>query len=373
MDKPDNNDKETEVWLNISTRTVVRTILLIVFAYVLFIAARKSTHALTLIFIAFFLALALNAPVRMLSKLYPGKKRDSRTLGTLLAFLIVIIVLGGFIALVTPSLVRNTHSFISDIPHLVQELRDKHSAINKLVSKYHLTNQENTITAQITSRLHDIAGGAVSSITKLAKSAVSMIIILVLTFMMLIEGPHWVNTIHNIVPAEHSKRVKRLTDDMYKVIRGYVNGQVLLAALAAVLIMPPVLIFHLANPLALMVVIFLAALIPLIGHWIGATIVTLVAFSHSPWAALFILAYYILYINIENYIIQPKLQANTTNLSPLLVFLALVIGVSFGGLLGGLVAIPVMGCIRVAVVDYLKTRGKLQTVDPTDQPKEGTI
>jgi predicted PurR-regulated permease PerM len=122
-----------------------------------------------------------------------------------------------------------------------------------------------------------------------------------------------------------------------------------------------------------MVIIFLAALVPLIGHWIGATIISLVALSHSPWAALFILAYYILYINIENYIIQPKLQANTTNLSPLLVFVAVVVGVSFGGLLGGLVAIPTMGCIRVVVVDYLHTRGEIKSVKATDQPKEGTI
>ena len=372
MATPNNKDEETEVWLNISTRTVVRTILLIVLAYILFIAARKSTHALVLIFTAFFLALALNAPVHFLSKLYPGKKRDSRTLGTLLAFLIVVIVLGGFIALVTPTLVRNTHSFINDVPHLIQEARDKHSAINRLVTKYNLQSQENTISNQITSRLHDLAGGAVSSITQLAKSLVSVVIILVLTFMMLVEGPRWINTVHNIVPAGRRKRLKSLTDDMYKVIRGYVNGQVLLAALAAVLIMPPVLVFHLANPLSLMVIIFLAALIPLIGHWIGATIISLVALSHSPWAALFILVYYILYINIENYIIQPKLQANTTNLSPLLVFLALVIGVSFGGLLGGLVAIPVMGCLRVLVVDYLHTQGELETDDATDPPKVET-
>ncbi len=373
MATPQNKDQETEVWLNISTRTVVRTILLIVGAFLLFLAARKSAHALVLIFTAFFLALALNAPVHWLSKAYPGKKRDSRTLGTLLAFLIVVVVLGGFIALVTPSLIRNTHSFILDVPHLIQEARDKHSAINTFVDRYHLQSQENTISNQITSRLHDLAGGAVSSITQLAKSLVSVIIILVLTFMMLVEGPHWVTTVHNIVPSKQSKRLKSLSDDMYKVIRGYVNGQVILAVLAAILIMPPVLVFHLANPLALMVIIFLAALIPLIGHWIGATIISLVALSHSPWAALFILAYYILYINIENYIIQPKLQANTTNLSPLLVFIAVVIGVSFGGLLGGLVAIPVMGCIRVLVVDFLHTRGELKRVDATDQPKEGTI
>jgi predicted PurR-regulated permease PerM len=372
MEIPENKDHETEVWLNISARTVVRTILIIVVAYILFIAARKSTHALVLIFTAFFLALALNAPVHWLSKLYPGKKRDSRTLGTLLAFLIIVIVLGGFIALITPSIVRNTHSFINDIPHLIQEARDKHTAINRLITRYNLQGEANTLSTQLTSRLHNIAGGAVSSITQLAKSLVSVIIILVLTFMMLIEGPHWVTTLHNIAPASRSKRLKSITDDMYKVIRGYVNGQVILAAIAAVLIMPPVLIFHLANPLAIMVIIFLAALVPLIGHWIGATIISLVALSRSPWDALFMLAYYILYINIENYIIQPKLQANTTNLSPLLVFLALVIGVSFGGLLGGLVAIPVMGCLRVVVVDYLHTRGEITNVSATDQPKAET-
>lgn len=372
MQLPKNTDNETEVWLNISMRTVIRTILVIIVAYILFIAVRRSTHALVLIFTAFFLALALNAPVHWLSQLYPGKKRSSRTLGTLLAFLIVVIVIGGFIALVTPSIVRNTHSFINDIPHLLQDVRAKHSAINRIIVKYNLQGQENTIATQITSRLHNFAGGAVSSLAQLAKSIVSVIVILVLTFMMLIEGPHWVTTLHNVVPASRSKRLKNLTDDMYKVIRGYVNGQVLLALLAAVLIMPPVLILHLSNPLALMVIIFLAALIPLIGHWIGATIITLVALSHSPWAALFMLLYYILYINIENYIIQPKLQANTTNLSPLLVFLALVIGVSFGGLLGGLVAIPAMGCLRVLVVDYLHTRGEIENVDSTDGPKAET-
>jgi len=372
MELQKKKDEETEVWLNISTRTVIRTILLIVASYILFMAVKKSTHALVLIATALFLALALNAPVLWLSRLYPGKKRDNRTLGTLLAFSIVVVVLGGFIALVTPSIVRNTQSFINDVPHLIQEARDKNSTINRLVARYNLQGQESALTNQITSRVHNIAGGAVSTVTQLAKSMVSVIIILVLTFMMLVEGPYWVSTVHNLVPNKRSARLKSLTDDMYKVIRGYVNGQVILAAIAAVLIMPAVLILHLSNPLALMVIIFLAALIPLIGHWIGATIITIVALFHSPWAALIILSYYVFYINVEGYVIQPKLQANTTNLSPLLVFLAVVIGVNFGGLLGGLVAIPAMGCLRVIVVDYLHTRGDLRKVDATNQPIEET-
>jgi predicted PurR-regulated permease PerM len=89
---------------------------------------------------------------------------------------------------------------------------------------------------------------------------------------------------------------------------------------------------------------------------LGAIIVTLVALTYSPVSAIIILGYYILYQQIENYVLQPRIQANTTEMSPLLVFMAVVIGVSFSGLLGGLVAIPIMGCIRVAILYWLERR-----------------
>jgi predicted PurR-regulated permease PerM len=157
---------------------------------------------------------------------------------------------------------------------------------------------------------------------------------------------------------------------MYKVICGYVNGQVLLAAIAALLITPALFVLHISYPLALMVVIFVCGLIPLFGHTIGAIIITIVALFHSPWSALIILAYYILYMQIENYLIQPHIQSNTTNLSPLLVFMAVVIGVEFDGLFGGLVAIPIMGCLRVFVIDYLHSRGKLEDTGYIQEIKE---
>ncbi len=97
----------------------------------------------------------------------------------------------------------------------------------------------------------------------------------------------------------------------------------------------------------------------MVGHTIGAIIVTIVGLFHAPSAGIIILIYYVIYQQIENYYIQPKLQANTTNLSPLLVFLALVVGVSFDGLLGGLIAIPVAACLRILVVDFLQSKNIL--------------
>jgi len=135
-----------------------------------------------------------------------------------------------------------------------------------------------------------------------------------------------------------------------------VNGQVVLAAIASCMLLPALIILHISYPAALVVVVFICGLIPLIGHTIGAVIVTTVALFHSPLTAAIVLAYYILYQQIENYIIQPRIQANSTNMSPLLVFSAVIVGVNFGGLFGGLVAIPVMGCIRIALLDYLHTK-----------------
>ena len=97
----------------------------------------------------------------------------------------------------------------------------------------------------------------------------------------------------------------------------------------------------------------------MIGHTIGAIIVTLVALTESPLAALIILSYYIFYQQVENYAVQPRIQANTTDMSPLLVFIAVVIGVSFSGIIGGLVAIPVAGCLRVALLYWLERTDRL--------------
>jgi predicted PurR-regulated permease PerM len=106
----------------------------------------------------------------------------------------------------------------------------------------------------------------------------------------------------------------------------------------------------------LMVIVFICGLIPMVGHTIGAIIVTLVALFTSPWAAVIIMGYYFLYQQIENYLIQPRVQANSTNMPPLLVFISVIIGVNFGGIFGGLVAIPIAGCLRIAAMDYLRTK-----------------
>src|SRR5882757_2047303 len=87
-----------QIEVTVSNRTVIRVLLLVVAAMVFIVAIRKANHALLLIFTAFFLALALNGPVHWLAQRLPGKRRVSRSLATIISFLIVIVLLGGFLA-----------------------------------------------------------------------------------------------------------------------------------------------------------------------------------------------------------------------------------------------------------------------------------
>jgi len=355
------SEEVPEVALTVSYQTFFRLTLLVIATITVLAAIHKASHALLLIFAAFFLALALNAPVYWLSRQLPGKRRGSRSLATTLSFLIVIIFLGGFLAGIVPPLVRQTNSLIHVAPSLVRDLRSQDSPTGKFIRKYHLEKQIGNFSNQLSARLKNAGGAAFSTLQKIGSSIFSLVTVLVLTFMMLVEGPRWLAFARDVIPDRHHAVADRLARDMYRVIRGFVNGQVTLAALAAVLIMPAVLLLHIGYPAALMVVIFVCGLIPMIGHTIGAIIITIVALFHSTSAAIIILAYYILYQQLENYLIQPRIQANSTNMSPLLVFMSVVLGVSFGGLFGGLVAIPVAGCLRIAVLEYLRTRGIINT------------
>jgi predicted PurR-regulated permease PerM len=351
------NKKTTEtVNLNIPVRVVIRTVLVVILALTALAALRQAQHALLLIFTSVFLALALNGPVHWISQHLPGKRRGSRVGGTAISFLVVIVLLTAFLLSVVPPLVRQTTNFISNSPELIQQAQDPETTLGRYVDRYNLEEQVSKVSDQVKDRLSNIGGAAVTSVTKFMSSVFTVLTILVLTFMMLIEGPRWIRFFRDLIPDEHHDRADRLARDMYRVVKGYVNGQVVLAVIAAAMLLPGLLLLHVSYPAALVVIVFICGLIPLVGHTIGAVIVTAVALFHSPWSALIILIYYILYQQIENYIIQPRIQANSTNMSPLLVFMSVIVGVSFGGLFGGLVAIPVMGCIRIALLDYLHAK-----------------
>lgn len=348
-----------KVEIIISNRSVVRVLVMVALTILGLAALNKVAGALILIFMAFFLALALNAPVHWIAEHLPGKRRGSRSVATSISFLLVVALLVGFLALIIPPTVSQISSFIKEVPGLVEDTRHQDNALGKFIRDNNLDSMIDNVSDELSEVAKNSGSTAVSTLSAFGSSVFAVLTVLVMTFMMLVEGPRWVRLGQSFLPPNRREHVTRLTRDMYKVVRGYVNGQVTIAFIASFFILPVLLILNIPYALALAAVVFICGLIPMIGAYIGATIVSLVALLESPLSALLILAYYILYQQIENYVIQPRIQANATNISPLVVFASVIIGINLNGIIGGLVAIPIVGCLRILVIDYLQSRGKL--------------
>lgn len=359
--------KRAGVTVNLSTEAVIRTIVLVVVALVALTFIRKIGHEIELFVISAFLALALNPAVSGLSRRLHIKQR---VWATGLAYIVVVILLSGFLALVVPPLVRQTNSFVRTVPNTVKSVQDKNTTLGRLVDRYHLESQVDKLSSDLSSHIGDAPSIVVSTAGKAVSIFVAILTVLVLTFMMLVEGPMWFDRFYAVLPSDKRKTYRELGHKMYGVITSYVNGQVLIAAIAAIFAFIALTVAsHFThadiNAVALSGIVFLFGLIPLIGNTIAAVIVILIcAFSSLP-LALIMLIYFPIYQQTENATLQPHIQAKNNQLTPLLVFMAALIGAGFGGLIGAFVAIPAAGCLRILVEHHFG-----DTLAPTAQSVE---
>lgn len=351
MKKPDNK----QINIAIDSATIIRVFLLAIATLIALTFLGHITKALVLIFVAFFLALGLNPAVSWIAK---RLKSRSRVRATGAAYLIVISVLLAFVVLVVPPLARQTIDFVRDVPGTLEEVKNEDSAVGSFVQRYNLESEVDEIATEISDRF-DVSGAAqpvLSTAGAIGATIVSVIIVFVMTFMMLVEGPAWLDRFWALQPGRKRKHRKQIAHKMYKVVTGYVNGQLIIAliggAFAFVALTIASSVYGVSvNTVALAAIISLFALLPLIGTTVGAAIVVLASLFVSVPLAVTMAIFFIVYQQIENITIQPIIQSKNSNMTPLMVFIAAIIGVSFGGILGALVAVPVAGIIKVIVED----------------------
>lgn len=364
-----------KVKVDIETKVFIRLVLVVLCFGLALLAIYKTRSALVLIGLSIFLALALNPPVSKITKRLPG---NSRVGATALAYVAVLVVLGGFLILVVPPVVEQSAKFADTVPDLIDKANDKRYIFDDFIQRYGLEETVNdavtSAKAQASSVAANLGNILVGGVGTLLNGLANLLFVLVLTFLMLIEGPAWMSRAWGLYEdTDTLERHRNLVRRMYRVVTGFVNGQLAVAAIAAVCTLVVLLTLsatvgipaNLAVPLS--VVIFFSGMIPMIGATIGAALVSLVLLFNSPAAALIFLIYFVIYQQIENNFISPTIQSKSVELSALMILVAILIGVSLGGILGGVVAIPVAGCLRVLLLDQLdnaRTRRLKDDVNP---------
>jgi len=348
------------VRIEIDTRTFVRFWLVVIGFALVALAIYSARTALTIVGISFFLAIALSPPVNRLARILPSK---SRVLGTALAYIAVLAVLGTVVFLVVPPIVEQTVKFAQNFPNLIDTASQQYAGANEVIKHYHLQPEADKIIVSIKDSAAHFASGVgsvlITSIGSVLFTVVTGILILVLTFLMLVEGPMWLKRIWSIYnDQERMEYHRKLLHRMYKVVTSYVVGQLSVSAIAGTVAGVAVFIlsfmFNVPTNLAIPVatIVFTLSLIPLFGAMIGAMLVSVVLALNDVSAAVVFLIFFILYQQLEANYISPKIQSKRIDLSALAILVAVTTGVYVFGIAGGIISIPIAGCIGVLAEDY---------------------
>lgn len=360
-------NKEREVKLSVSTGTFVRFWLVILGFIALAGAIWIARTPLIMLAISFFLALVLNRPVSFLARHLPGK---SRTFAILIAYLLVAAMIGILLVTVVPIFLRQISSFIADVPNMIDTLRDNSQWFNDLLAHYHLTDQFNAWIADMQHQFGDYARTMgttlVSAVSNIFSIIGNLFLIAFATFFMLVEAPDWEEKFWRLLykDSERRKHHKAVARKMYDVVSGYVTGQATVGAISAtftavlVAILSSIFNFDMTLVWPAWITIFLVVFIPMFGAVIGGTIVTLLLLVYSLPAAIIYVIVFTLEQQIENNVIQPRIQSKHMEISALVVLIAMTLGLQVGGLLGALVAIPVAGCAVVLARDFFASRDR---------------
>jgi predicted PurR-regulated permease PerM len=347
-----------QVTVTVTNRTIVRAILWVVSSIVLYHFIGRISHPLTLIFASFFLALALNPVVSWMSN---RLKLKSRGRATAAAYLMVIAVLALFFTFVIPPLVRQTRTFIGTVPDTIQSFQSQDSELARAARRYKVDQKISKSAKDFASHYSNYGSTLLNTGKRVVETLASVLAVLVLTFMMLVEGPRWLEIFWEIIPDKKRTHHQKIANKMYRGVTGFVNGQVILALIAGLcafiaLEIASHIVHADINSAALAGIVSVFGLIPLFGNPLAAILVILACLITNVTLGLIMLIYFVVYFFIENHTFQPIIQSKLNELTPLTVFVAAILGVGFGGLLGAIIAIPAASAIKVLIEDYFETR-----------------
>ena len=362
----------------IDTRSAIRTVGVVIAAVAGVYLVYLLRQPLSWLFIAGFIAIAVSGPVNVLSRYM------KRGLAIALVYLGIMLLPLGLLALLLPPIVDQVNTLVDDAPQYAQDLTgfvNDNESLRDLDQDYDITSKLEEEAAKLPGKVGDAAGVLADIGIKFVNSVFAGVTILILSIFMVGAGPRWRRTFirQQARDPDRAEAFNRMFDRIGAAVGNYVLGAFVQATIAGISAYIVLLSIGAPSPAALAVVVFLLDLIPLIGATIGAVVVGIVTlFGDLPIDPIIWVVYSIIYQQVENNVIQPRIQARAVQLEPFLVIVSVLFGSALFGLAGALLAIPVAASIQIAVREYLLFRrdplaaliAEPKATDPGGEPPE---
>jgi predicted PurR-regulated permease PerM len=317
---------------------------------------RGASRAFTWLVLGTLLALALDPLVSRL-KVRLGGQRWAAVAVVLFSFLAIVAALA---AVFGPAVARQVRDLRDDLPEVVDDLGDlplvgpqlRDADVSDRVERFldELPDRLAGDTTPVEDAGRSVLGGALAAFATILA-----------TVTLLLDGERLLARLRALVPPRHRERADHLGRLGYRVVGQYFAGSVLVAAIAGVVVTAVGLL--LGVPLAPLLGAWVAVfdLVPQIGGAVGGIPFVVLAFTAGPLTGVVCAVFFILYLQFENHILTPLVVGRSVDLSPPATMTAALVGVSAGGVVGAMLAVPLLGAAKAVYLE-LRTGGRREVV-----------
>lgn len=311
------------------------------------------SSVLLLLAVSLFLALGLDPVVQWIQA--RGVRRSH---ASALVFVLVVLLFVGVVALLVPPVVNQASELANQTPDFVQNLL-KNPTVKRLDDQYGIVTRAKT---ELQQRITDqslwtsVFGGVLGAGKAVVSGLFSAFTVLVLTLYFTASLPRVKASLYRMVPRTRRQRVSFLAEEISRRVGGYFLGQLAVATVNALLSYVMMKLVGVPYSAVLAVSVGILGLIPMVGATLGAVLVLLVALFHSGTAALIVAVYYLIYQQLENYVVAPRVMQRTVAVPGAVTVVAALAGGTLLGVPGALMAIPVAAGLLLVYQEVLLPR-----------------
>ncbi len=309
----------------------------------------KMLSMISPLFIGFLLAWLLNPMVQKLQK-----RGINRTISVIISYLVLVVGIYLIFAFTIPSLGTQISDILAAVPNIVEDVKGWIDNIFLKLSNLSLQNLDNiksTFMLKINTFAQDIEKGlpstAMNIVSALASGIGKILLSLILGFYILFDYDKFKDNFIKLFPKKYREEVKVLASRLSESLFSFVNGTLWLSLLLFVVSIIGFSLIGLNAPVLISFICVVTNLIPYIGPYMGAAVAGAIGFAESPLIGTLTLIFILVVQTIDGNLLQPLIMSKKMNLSPITIIISLIVFEYFFGIIGMVIATPVVAILKV--------------------------
>ena len=340
-------DREnTPSWVN---GAIVRVVSAVVGLVIVWWFARKLSHLLIIVFVSIFLSFAIEPAVNNLER-----RGVRRGIGTGVVFILVIGAIIGFGVAMGQAVAEQITDLINEAPARIASLETWLQ--DNIDDQIELEELQRSVSesGEFRTGVTGFAGGLVGFGGAVVSALLDIFTIVLFTFYLVAEGPKFRRTICSLLPPRQQKTVLEIWDIGTAKTGGYIVSRLILVVIALIVHWIAFMVIGVGFALVLAIFVGLVSqFVPVIGTYVAAVFPVLIALADRPISAVWVIVFMVVWQQLENYVISPRVTSQTMEVHPAVAFGSVLAGTAILGPVGALLALPVSATLQGFISTYV--------------------